>query len=383
MKTYLVGGAVRDQLLNYPYHEQDWVVVGATPEELIKKGFRPVGKDFPVFLHPDSHEEYALARTERKTAPGYKGFVFHTDTSVTLEEDLRRRDLTINAIAKDDEGNLVDPYNGRSDIAQKQLRHVSDAFGEDPVRILRIARFLARFHYLGFSVAVETIALARAMVKAGETKHLVAERVWQETTKALKEKDPQYYFIFLQSCGALADVFTEISSELFDQCINNLTQVCKKTDSTIERFAAFCHALDVQEITSLCNRLGTPNEFSDLATLTKQYSTTILSAVNHHNDDANLSAGNSTIDKVDNILKATSAIRKPDRFKQLVQLVIWLQAKSEKDSTYSFWLALLEIYQHVDPQKWIAQGYAGAALGSKIHQDRIEGIQAYLKGDLG
>jgi tRNA nucleotidyltransferase (CCA-adding enzyme) len=382
MKTYLVGGAVRDQLLNYPYHEHDWVVVGATPEELIKKGFRPVGKDFPVFLHPVSHEEYALARTERKTAPGYKGFVFHTDTSVTLEEDLRRRDLTINAIAQDDNGKLIDPYNGQRDIAQKQLRHVSEAFGEDPVRILRIARLLARFHHLGFSVAAETIALARTMVKAGETKHLVAERVWQETTKALQEKDPQYFFIFLQKCGALADVFTEVSSELFDQCINNLSQISKKTDSSIERFAAFCHALDGQEIASLCNRLGTPNEFSDLATLTKKYSTTILSAANHHQDNAGLSTSNGTIDKIDKILKATSAIRKPDRFKQLVKLVIWLQTKSEKGSIYSFWLALLERYQEVDPQKWIAQGYAGAALGSKIHQDRIERIQAYIESSL-
>ena len=382
MKIYLVGGAVRDQLLNYPYHEQDWVVVGASPEELIKKGFRPVGKDFPVFFLFVYHEEYALARTERKTAPGYKGFVFHTDTSVTLEEDLRRRDLTINAIAKDRHGELVDPYNGQVDIAQKQLRHVSEAFGEDPVRILRIARFLARFHHLGFSVAAETLALARAMVSADETKHLVAERVWQETVKALQEKDPQYYFIFLQTCGALNDVFTEVNRELFDHCIINLTQVSKKTNNVVARFAAFCHALDIHQIVSMCNRLGTPNEFSDLATLAKQHSMTIVVAANDDTHNAQISARASTVDEIDYVLKATSAIRKPDRFKQLLELVIWLLGKSEKDLTYSFWLALLEYYRAADPQVWIAQGYTGAALGSKIHQDRIARIRTFMDGNL-
>jgi len=382
MKIYLVGGAVRDRLLNYPYHEQDWVVVGATPEQLIKKGYRPVGKDFPVFLHPDSHEEFALARTERKTAPGYKGFVFHTDTSVTLEEDLRRRDLTINAIAQDDNGQLTDPYNGQGDIAQKQLRHVSDAFSEDPVRILRIARFLARFHHLGFRVATETLRLASSMVDAGETKHLVAERVWQETAKALREQDPQYYFIFLQHCGALTDVFTEVNRELFDQCVNNLTQVSKKTDSPIERFCSFCYALDAQAIKSMCSRLGTPKEFSDLATLTKQYSQTILSTVNRDQYGAGLSSEDDTVGKIDSFLKATSAIRKQDRFKQLLKLVIWLQSKSEKGLEYSFWLTLLERYREVDPQRWILEGYTGAALGLEIHRERIERIQAYIESDL-
>lgn len=378
MKIYLVGGAVRDQLLNYPYHEKDWVVVGATPEQLIEKGYRPVGKDFPVFLHPKSNEEYALARTERKTAPGYKGFVFHTNTSVTLEQDLHRRDLTINAIAKDDKGKLVDPYNGQRDIANKQLRHVSNAFSEDPVRILRIARFLARFHHLGFSVAPETIALTKDMVKAGETKHLVAERVWQETIKALREQDPQCFFIFLQISGALADVFPEVTNELFDQCIKNLGHVSSKTVNPVERFAAFCSPLDSQEITSLCKRLGAPNEFGDLAMLTKKHSTTILSAGTQLTGAAELTAHKGIIDNIDRTFKETSAIRKPERFMQVIKLVIWLGAECEEDSINSFWLSLFKKYQQVDPQKWIAQGYTGAALGNKIHQDRLQRIHDYL-----
>lgn len=378
MKTYLVGGAVRDQLLNYPFHEKDWVVVGATPEALIEQGYRPVGKDFPVFLHPNSNEEYALARTERKTAPGYKGFVFHTDTSVTLEEDLRRRDLTINAIAKNDKGKLIDPYNGQEDIAKRQLRHVSPAFREDPVRILRIARFLARFHHLGFSVAAETIELTKAIVTAGETQYLVPERVWAETIKALQEKDPQYYFIFLQTCGALADVFPEVTNKLFDQCIKDLSHVSTKTVNPVERFAAFCHALDSQEIASLCKRLGSPNEFTNLAILTKKHSATILSAASVDRANTKAQAFNGAIDNIDKTLKETSAIRKPERFIQLVKLVIWLEAECEEDFITSFWQDLFKRYQQADPQQWIAQGYAGAELGIKIHQDRMERIQAYL-----
>jgi len=175
-KTFLVGGAVRDKLLNYPYTEHDWVVVGSSPEVMLTQGFKPVGKDFPVFLHPKTNEEYALARTERKTAPGYSGFSFHTAPDITLEDDLKRRDLTINAIAEDSDGQLVDPYGGQRDIQERYLRHVSEAFSEDPVRVLRVARFAARYHHLGFRVADETQALMRAMVACGEVNHLVAER---------------------------------------------------------------------------------------------------------------------------------------------------------------------------------------------------------------
>ena len=213
MKRYLVGGAVRDRLLGLPVTERDWVVVGATPEQMIAVGYRAVGKDFPVFLHPQSSEEHALARTERKTAPGYHGFVFHADTTVTLEQDLVRRDLTVNAIAEDEEGRLIDPCGGRADLEARRLRHVSPAFAEDPVRILRVARFASRFAPLGFRVADETVALMRAMVDTGEADHLVAERVWKETERALMQARPAVFFETLQACGALARVMPELAAQ--------------------------------------------------------------------------------------------------------------------------------------------------------------------------
>ncbi|MBB5390243.1 metal dependent phosphohydrolase [Herbaspirillum sp. SJZ130] len=210
MKTYTVGGAVRDGLLGLPVKDRDHVVVGATPEEMLAQGFRPVGKDFPVFLHPDTHEEYALARTERKTAPGYKGFAFHAAPDVTLEDDLARRDLTINAIAQDQDGALVDPYHGQADIERRIFRHVSDAFIEDPVRILRVARFAARF--ADFSVAPETNALMRRMVEEGEVDALVPERVWQEIARGLMEAKPSRMFEVLRGCGALARIMPELDA---------------------------------------------------------------------------------------------------------------------------------------------------------------------------
>ncbi|WP_343652862.1 multifunctional CCA addition/repair protein [Herbaspirillum sp.] len=210
MKIYTVGGAVRDGLLGLPVKDRDHVVVGATPQQLLERGFRPVGKDFPVFLHPETQEEYAMARTERKTAPGYKGFAFHAAPDVTLEEDLARRDLTINAIAQDEDGNLVDPYQGRADIERRVFRHVSDAFIEDPVRILRLARFAARF--ADFSVAPETQALMQRMVEEGEVDALVPERVWQELARGLMERKPSRMFEVLRSCGALQRILPELAA---------------------------------------------------------------------------------------------------------------------------------------------------------------------------
>ena len=219
MKATLVGGAVRDALLGLPVRERDWVVTGATPEAMIAAGYRPVGKDFPVFLHPDTQEEYALARTERKSGRGYHGFTFNTDPNVTLEDDLRRRDLTVNAIAQDDDGTFVDPYSGRADLDARILRHVSEAFAEDPVRILRVARVAARFAPLGFTVAPETLTLMRQMVDDGEVDHLVPERVWKETERALSgdgraETDyrPSVFFLTLRACGALARIMPEIDA---------------------------------------------------------------------------------------------------------------------------------------------------------------------------
>jgi tRNA nucleotidyltransferase (CCA-adding enzyme) len=208
MKSYVVGGWVRDRLLGRPHGDRDWVVVGATPEDMLGAGFRPVGRDFPVFLHPQTHEEYALARTERKTAPGYHGFVFHTSADVTLEQDLERRDLTINAIAQQEDGRLVDPFDGQRDLQARVLRHVGPAFAEDPVRILRVARFAARF--ADFSVASETVSLMRAMVDAGEVDALVPERVWQELARGLMEDRPARMLEVLRQCGALARLLPEL-----------------------------------------------------------------------------------------------------------------------------------------------------------------------------
>jgi tRNA nucleotidyltransferase (CCA-adding enzyme) len=208
MKPYIVGGAVRDALLGAPVNDHDWVVVGATPQQMLDAGFRPVGQDFPVFLHPQTHEEYALARTERKTAPGYHGFTFHADPSVTLEQDLERRDLTINAMAQEPDGRIVDPFGGRDDLRAKVLRHVSPAFAEDPVRILRVARFAARFDE--FRIAPETETLMRRMVEAGEVDALVPERVWQELSRGLMERRPSRMFEVLRGCGALARLLPEV-----------------------------------------------------------------------------------------------------------------------------------------------------------------------------
>ncbi|MDD9998531.1 MAG: multifunctional CCA tRNA nucleotidyl transferase/2'3'-cyclic phosphodiesterase/2'nucleotidase/phosphatase, partial [Rhodospirillaceae bacterium] len=212
MEIYEVGGAVRDWLLGLPVRERDWVVVGARPEDLLRDGYKQVGKEFPVFIHPKTGEEYALARTERKVGPGYHGFAFDSASTVTLEEDLKRRDLTINAMARDAGGSVIDPCGGREDLEHRRLRHVSEAFAEDPLRILRVARFAARFTHLGFSVAQPTMALMKRLVETGEAAALRPERVWLETEKALAERDPQSYFEVLRECGALTVVFPEIDA---------------------------------------------------------------------------------------------------------------------------------------------------------------------------
>ena len=212
MNYYRVGGCVRDHLLGLPVNDIDWVVTGATPEDMQVAGFKPIGRDFPVFLHPDSKQEYALARSERKSGPGYRGFDITADPTITIEQDLLRRDLTINAIAEDDQGNIIDPYGGRNDIEARCLRHVSDAFVEDPVRVLRIARFAARFHHLGFQIAPETRELILQIGESGELATLVAERVWSELSRALDENDPSVFFTSLRSCGVLGHLFPEIEA---------------------------------------------------------------------------------------------------------------------------------------------------------------------------
>ena len=304
MKSYLVGGAVRDKLLNIPVIDRDWVVIGETASNMLDAGFEQVGKDFPVFLHPKTHEEYALARTERKQGSGYTGFDCFSDVTVTLEDDLLRRDLTINAIAEDEYGKLVDPFNGLDDIKHKVLRHVSAAFAEDPLRILRIARFAARFSYLGFSIANETLNLLKEMSTADELNSIAAERIWVETEKALATRNPDIYFQVLKDCGALAIIFPEVDA-LFgvpqtenhhpeiDTGIHTLMvlqQASLLSDDIAVRFCALTHDLGkaitpesqwpkhikhelngIKPVRNLCQRLRVPNPIRDLALLVCEY----------------------------------------------------------------------------------------------------------------
>jgi len=259
VKAYVVGGAVRDELLGLPLKDRDYVVVGATPEEMVREGYRPVGKEFPVFLHPGTQEEYALARTERKSGRGYKGFTVHAAPDVTLEEDLRRRDLTINAMARAADGSLIDPFHGKKDLDEGVLRHVSEAFAEDPVRILRVARFAARF---GFKVHEKTMQLMRDMVASGETDHLVPERVWQEFSKGLAEGHPERMFDVLEACGFLKKFFPELKIKR-----ESLQKAAEAKALLSARFALLAWPLKEAEVEALCERLRAPNEVRELALL--------------------------------------------------------------------------------------------------------------------
>jgi tRNA nucleotidyltransferase (CCA-adding enzyme) len=337
MKSYVVGGAVRDELLGLAVKDHDWVVVGATPQEMLKRGFRPVGKDFPVFLHPTTHEEYALARTERKTAPGYHGFVFHTAPDVTLEEDLVRRDLTINAIARADDGALTDPFGGQADIRDRIFRHVSGAFAEDPVRILRLARFAARF--ADFTVAPETLALMRKMVEHGEVDALVPERVWQEIARGLMEATPSRMLAVLRECGALARIMPELDAlwgvpqpALHHPEIDTGVHMMLVADYAASRgfelavrFAALMHDLGkgvtpvahwpahhghegmgLTLVEALCMRLKVPNECRELA---------LMTAREHGNvSRAEILRPNTIV----TLFERCDAFRKPRRFEQML-----------------------------------------------------------------
>jgi tRNA nucleotidyltransferase (CCA-adding enzyme) len=301
VKAYVVGGAVRDELLGLPLKDRDYVVVGATPEEMVRQGYRPVGKDFPVFLHPATQEEYALARTERKSGRGYKGFTVHAAPDVTLEEDLRRRDLTINAMAKAEDGSLIDPFHGRKDLDDGVLRHVSEAFAEDPVRILRVARFAARF---GFRVHEKTLQLMRDMVAAGETDHLVAERVWQEFSKGLAEQHPQRMFEVLKACGLLEKVFPSPGKIN----LKSLESAAQSDAPLPVRFALLAWPLKEAEVEALCERLRAPNEARDLA---------LLACRNRERlRGARLASPEALLE----LLKAADAFRRPERFAELLEV---------------------------------------------------------------
>ncbi len=338
LRSFIVGGAVRDRLLGLPVQDRDHVVVGATPEEMLARGFRPVGKDFPVFLHPATHEEYALARTERKTAPGYAGFAFHAAPDVTLEEDLARRDLTINAMAEGDDGELVDPYGGRRDLAARVFRHVGPAFAEDPVRILRLARFAARF--VDFTVAPETLALMRGMVDDGEVDALVPERVWQELARGLMEARPSRMFAVLRACGALQRLLPELDRLWgvpqradYHPEVDTGVHVMLVVDAAARagcvlpvRFAALLHDLgkgttppgewprhiaheqrSVKLAEAVCARLKVPADCRDLAVLAARYHGDIHRAVELRPDT------------VVRLFERSDALRRPQRFLQLLE----------------------------------------------------------------
>jgi tRNA nucleotidyltransferase (CCA-adding enzyme) len=339
MEVYLVGGAVRDELLGRAVKERDWVVVGATAQEMQRRGMQQVGREFPVFLHPETHEEYALARTERKTGTGYHGFSTDSSPAVTLEQDLARRDLTINAMARSTDGQLIDPYGGRRDLEARQLRHVSSAFPEDPLRVLRVARFAARFAALNFRVADETLALMRQMSASGELAALVPERVWQETRRALEEQSPQVFFEVLRECGALAKVFPELDA-LFgvpqpekwhpeiDTGVHTLMVVrmaASLSPLATVRFAALVHDLgkadtphdkwprhaghevqSVQRVQQLCARLRIPNDYRDLAVLVARHHGVVHRAFE-------LRAAT-----VLDLFGHTDALRRPERFEQFL-----------------------------------------------------------------
>ena len=403
MKTYLVGGAVRDQMLGRKYTESDYVVVGSTPEELLALGFQPVGKDFPVFLHPDTGEQYALARTERKTGPGYHGFSTHASPEVTLEEDLGRRDLTINAMARGEDGSLIDPYGGQEDLRNRTLRHVSPSFVEDPLRVLRVARFAARLSPLGFRVAPDTVRLMRQIVESGEMRALVPERIWQETQRALGEDNPVRYFEVLRECGALRAVFPEIEA-LFgvpqprrwhpevDTGLHSMQALEVASDLSTDtgvRFAALVHDLGkaltprelwprhvgheeagVKLIDALCDRLRVPNEHHQLAAMTARFHGLVHRA-------AELRPA--TI--VDLLTKA-DAFRRPDRFEKFL-LACEADARGRGPARRAAAYPQGEIFRRarkvtadVRPATELLAGGKGTEIADSLRARRIEAIRS-------
>lgn len=405
MQIFKVGGAVRDQLLGRPVKDIDWVVVGATPEQMRAQGFRPVGDDFPVFLHPESGEEYALARTERKSGHGYGGFTFHTSPSVTLEEDLLRRDLTVNAMAQADDGTLYDPYNGQADLAERVLRHVSPAFSEDPLRVLRVARFAARYAYLGFSVAAETMALMRQLSASGELQHLTAERIWQEFARALMEDNPEVFITVLRDCGALKALLPEVDA-LFGvpqpeehhpeidtgvHILSVLQQCVRFAQPLNVRWACLLHDLGkgttdpaqwprhighetrgLALIKKVNKRLKVPNDCAQLAFLVGEY---------HTHAHRALELRPATLLK---LLMTFDIMRRPQRFADFI-------AASEMDSRGRLGFEDREYpqaeYLHqaaavvraVDVKPLLEQGLQGAELGQALTQARQQALHDYVE----
>ncbi|NWO09259.1 polynucleotide adenylyltransferase [Chromohalobacter salexigens] len=363
--VYRVGGAVRDARLGWPVTDEDWVVVGATPEELTARGFIPVGRDFPVFLHPVTHEEYALARTERKQGHGYTGFVVHASPEVTLEEDLARRDLTINAMAEDPEGHLVDPFQGAQDLDARVLRHVSEAFVEDPLRVLRTARFWARYRDLGFVIADDTKCLMRRLCDSGEIGHLVAERVWQETVKALAEPRPIAYFKALQACGALAVWMPELNADAdLDLGEQAMATLPASDDPAMWRWARLLEALADDAREALCERLRVPNAWRDLARQVARTRT-----LRQKYDDAGLT-GTDVMAWFD----AIDAWRRSERIAPL-QRYLALEAPELAKLVKAAW----EVASEIEPRTLLEEGYRGKALGEALAQRRLASIEDVVK----
>lgn len=402
MQVYLVGGAVRDSLLGHPYQEKDYVVVGATPEHMLAQGFQPVGKDFPVFLHPKTKEEYALARTERKSGKGYHGFQFFTDTTVSLEEDLIRRDLTINAIAMDQDGRIYDPYGGQTDLENKTLRHVSEAFAEDPLRVLRVARFAARYSSYGFHIASETLQLMQTMAQSGELDALTPERVWKETSRALLEDHADIYFQTLRDCGALKHLFPEIDA-LFGvpqrpeyhpevdcgiHTLMSLQQACKSNYSLDVRFAVLVHDLGkaltpvnelprhimheergVKPVTELCERLKVPTQTRQLA----------LSVCKEHlkcHQIMSLKPGT-----VWRLLQRLDVLRRPERVEAFVQACecdargrLGLEDRPYPQAQYM--LDAMQVVRSIKVQD-LPENIKGAEIGEMLIQCRIDALTEF------
>jgi tRNA nucleotidyltransferase (CCA-adding enzyme) len=356
MKSYLVGGAVRDEILGLPVHERDYVVVGATEDEMKALGYRSVGRDFPVYLHPETGDEYALARTERKTGPGHTGFECETGPDVTLEDDLQRRDLTINALARDDDGTLIDPCDGQADIANRILRHISPAFIEDPLRVLRVARFRARFHHLGFEVHPDTHAMLAQMVAEGQIQELTPERVQGELNKALNTPQPAEFFIYLKSIGAHDILWPEIS----DSIIEKLTTLSSPDPDT--RLALLLMQLSGDEIRQFAKRLKLSNDRKELVQLVAGF----------HETWARLS--HLTAEEVMALLVATDAIRKSDRFNKFNQVCEAILGGSLADQWQLCQVAVSEVRA-----RDIATEATGPALGAAVRAEQVRRISNVLK----
>ena len=384
MRVYLVGGSVRDELLGLPVKDRDWVVVGSTSQEMERLGYKPVGRDFPVFLHPQTREEHALARTERKVGPGYKGFVVHADPQVTLEQDLERRDLTINAIARDPQDGLIDPFGGQKDLRAGVLRHVSPAFAEDPVRILRVARFAARF---GFAVAPETLALMRAMVADGEADALVAERVWQEFARGLMEKNPWRMLAILSQSGLLARWLPELGLAIEDEraadeasaiVAQALGYAASHAHSLPVRFALLLHGARGRPddspstaLESVCVKLRVPSDCRDLAVLAER------------KIDAALNADRFGPEALMTLLEASDAFRRPQRLDELMNAAeaegFGAGRPADEAARRAEIVRLaLEAAQSVDAGA-LARQHAASDIGPRVRQARIERITAALE----